>query len=75
MSSETESHLANLETIEAAMDAIKDRMFNKRDPESLQFALDTFAMRHKRKPALVKYWEDLISGLKRNIERHGRKLP
>jgi hypothetical protein len=67
-----EQNLKDLEELERRLDLIKDRLFNNRDPQSLQFALDTFVMRHKKKPVLMDYWQLLIGGLKKNIERMGK---
>lgn len=63
---------ADLETAEDAISRIKERLFSKRNPKELEDAISKYFLKRARWPSFKDYWEILIAGVKRSVQKQGK---
>jgi len=59
----------DLEEADIVLRRIKDRLFERRDPQEFRQALENFHKKNGRYPDLKSYWDVLISGVQQSINK------
>jgi len=68
---DVDQHRLDLELMDRMILKITDRMFASRRPQDLRQAIIRFKELYGRPVALESYWELLINGLQKDVDRKG----